>query len=891
MTAGDRAIVGGKAWHLARLAERGVPVPPAFVVPASVFVRALEAAGLHADAVAAAAGGSNERRLHDNVMALSLQRDLAERVRRAARALVGPGGGGLAVRSSGVEEDGRQRSFAGQHLTELQVAPDDVPAAIVRCWASLYGAAAAAYRAGPASSGAPGPARVGAGPVPGGMAVLVQRMVRPRAAGVMFTVNPLSGSWREMVVEATWGLGESLVSGAVTPHWYLVRRPRRAPKALERLRGRAGGAPEGPWSAVRRALGERVVRLAVVQQDLPDIERMLEVGSDGALSEVAVPAVRRGAATLDRHALFRLCRLGLDVEARLGAPQDVEWAVDDGGALHVLQARPITSPAAPRPRTDVLWTRRFIGERWQRPATPLGWSIVHPILEWFIAYPEVQARYLGGGPALRLVRSRPYVNATVFRYLAFKAPGAPPPGFLIDLLPPEEVEALQRAFAQRPGVHVYAAIFRTTFEERRWRRFRWNPFTNHLRWDEYLVRLQRALVDLDRPASGEKDGLRKVEAGIELVRDYVGVHVTSLLFANMWYQILEGLLATWAPDRAVGLLEGLGTCPPGNLTLEINHALWSLARRCDDAALDALERGDALPAAFAAALQEFLSSYGHRSSASWEIFAPRWAEDPAAMVPLLRAHRRATGPSPEERAAAQEVRYTEAFAELGRTTDPVRRVVLRRVVALTRAYLLLRENQRFWFDRLLAAIKRALVSVGASLTARGALGRADDVAFLTWVEVRGLCDGTLPLTEAAPWVSRRRERYDADCAAPEPPVFLRGDEAIEEVVAPGARLQGLGVSPGRARGRVRVVRSLADGQRLQPGEILVARATDPSWTPLFLASAGVVLELGSRLSHGAVVAREYRVPAVVNVDGATRLLVDGQEVTIDGTRGAIWVHP
>jgi pyruvate,water dikinase len=90
---------------------------------------------------------------------------------------------------------------------------------------------------------------------------------------------------------------------------------------------------------------------------------------------------------------------------------------------------------------------------------------------------------------------------------------------------------------------------------------------------------------------------------------------------------------------------------------------------------------------------------------------------------------------------------------------------------------------------------------------------------------------------------------------------------------------------------VRVVRSLADGQRLQPGEILVARATDPSWTPLFLASAGVVLELGSRLSHGAVVAREYRVPAVVNVDGATRLLVDGQEVTIDGTRGAIWVHP
>ena len=155
--------------------------------------------------------------------------------------------------------------------------------------------------------------------------------------------------------------------------------------------------------------------------------------------------------------------------------------------------------------------------------------------------------------------------------------------------------------------------------------------------------------------------------------------------------------------------------------------------------------------------------------------------------------------------------------------------------------------------------------------------------------MQGIVSGSLTTEPVAGWVSRRRAQREAD-AAIDPPVFLVGDQpgTLDDA---GGRLQGLGISPGRVRGRVRIVHRLADGQKLQAGEILVTRAVDPGWTPLFTAAAGLLLEMGSVLSHGAVVAREYKIPAVVNIDGVMRRLRDGDEVTLDGTRGVVWVHP
>jgi pyruvate,water dikinase len=257
------------------------------------------------------------------------------------------------------------------------------------------------------------------------------------------------------------------------------------------------------------------------------------------------------------------------------------------------------------------------------------------------------------------------------------------------------------------------------------------------------------------------------------------------------------------------------------------------------------------------------------------------------LVPLLEAAGRGGGEAPLERASKQESHFAAAEAELRGALSGGRRAVAGELVRYTRAYLLLRENQRFWFDKLLFALQRTLRGLGARFVAKGWLDAADDVAYLTWSEVRGAAEGALVPDRA--WVARRRAQREAD-ARVLPPVFLRGVD-VEGPPPEGGRLEGLGISPGRARGRVRVVRSPADAARIERGDVLVAHAVDPGWTSMFLLVGAVVLEMGSRLSHGAVVAREYGVPAVVNVDGVTRRLVDGQEVTVDGTRGIVWVHP
>jgi len=851
----DVQRVGGKALQLGRLARKRLPVPAAFVVTTDGMHQMLRHNGLLplAERLSRQPTDADAKRMREELAAAELPPGWHDQLARHLRKL----GPRVAVRSSGIDEDGKGKSYAGVFVSVLDVQHDQVANALRTCWQSLYAEPALAYRAG-------------RGPTPGSMAVLIQRMVKPRCSGVLFTVNPLTGSWREMVVEATWGLGEGLMAGQVTPHWFLVRRPRKAPAPVQRLLSR--------------------VRLQLMQEDLPEITNQWVLRDDGTTGPEPLQTELIGTRTLERSQLFRLCRLGLRVEGEIGEPQDVEWAMDEAGQLHLLQARPITSTGTPRVRDDVLWTRRFIGERWNQPATPLGWSLVAPILEWFVAYPRTQARYLGGGPAFRLVASRPFFNVTVFRHLAFKLPGAPPPTFMLEFLPTEEAWAWRRRFAVMPGLAVYLSIFRETAMERRWQRFRWNPLTNHTRWDEFEQRMERELPGLSRPPMSQADAVRLVVAQRELLRGYIEVHITSLLFANLFYQLLEGALANWLPEHAMRLMEALAVCPPGNRTLAANEALYELAAVATDEDLQKLEQdGEPGLTVFWQRLGEFLAKFGHRADASWEVFSPRWAEKPALLVPLLKAARKTTL-APGDRSVEQEELFTAAEAEVKRRLkgESLRRWTIAGLVHYTRRYLLLRENQRFQFDRLLHSMHRTLHWLGGRLTEDGHLATADDVQLLTWDEVCGLVDGTLPAGPVPALVERRRAERAVDLAT-DPPVFLRGDEGVV-MDESGSRLQGLGISPGRHRGIARVLDGIDQGDQLLPGEILVTRSVDPAWTPLFLTAGAVVLEMGSRLSHGAVVAREYKVPAVVNIDGVMRRIRTGQEITVDGNRGVVWIH-
>ncbi|MDP2317673.1 MAG: PEP/pyruvate-binding domain-containing protein [Pseudomonadota bacterium] len=779
--AGPR-VAGGKGAALWRLAQHGVPVPATWVLPPDVFRDFLRQAGLWALA---------ERGDHAAVHARILEAEMPSFEGVATR---------MAVRSSALEEDGKAHSHAGQYESVLGVEAAGLREAVRRCWASYHGPRAVAYRNGKVT--------------PGAMALLVQEMIDARTAGVLFTVNPVTGSWREMAVEAVWGLGEPLVGGNVVPDRYLVRRPRRTP---------------GPVQAILARTRLELTSETVARQD-----RQLVLQGGGLVDGAAeAPFARK----LPRAELFALCRLGLRAETVQGGPQDVEWVQDRAGRFWVVQSRPITTRQELPRGGRTLWTRRFIGERWPEGATPLGWSIIAPVLEHFVAYPGTSARFLGGDPPLRLVGGHPYVNVTVFRHLAFKLPGGPPPRFMLDFFPPEEERTWVRRSAAPPDLRVYAAILGETFRERRWRRFRWNPLGNWRAWDAFLDELPPRLAALEAAAPADA-----LAIATPLVRDYVKVHITSLLFANMAYEIVGPLL----PEAA---RPALLRAPSGTITARVNAELWSLGHD-------------------PSRLEPFLAAHGHRSSASWEVFARRWSEDPDGVLRLARLA--AEGPDPRLRLAREEA---ETHAALAALTD----APLRYAVGLTQTYLRLREEQRYHLDRVLFALKRKLVALGAQW-----FDDPEDVRFLTVAEL----DGALGVEELRRTVVRRA----AEPVDRAPPDFLDGDEALAVAAGDAHRLQGLGISPGVVRGRVRIIRSPAEGDRLQPGEILVARATDPGWTPLFARAGGLILELGGMLSHGAVVAREYRLPGVVNIPGATTRLADGVEVTVDGRGGGVWVH-
>lgn len=392
---------------------------------------------------------------------------------------------------------------------------------------------------------------------------------------------------------------------------------------------------------------------------------------------------------------------------------------------------------------------------------------------------------------MKLVRGRPYLNATIFRHLGFKLPGAPPPRFMLELVPPEEEAEWRRHHAVLPDLAVYAGILRTTLQERRWERFRWNPLTNHREWDAFRDRLEADLPDLARVPTSEPDALRLVGLQMERVRDYIAVHICSLLFANLFYQLLEGALAVWAPQRRAALMEMLATCPPGNLTLETNAALWRLAHLASEEELARLQEGKIAEEAspFGAELRRFLDAYGHRSEASWEICAPRWRRAPERLVPLLRAQRSVGSEDPAVRAQRQQEAYEAGVRELRDTFGgSVTGVVLGTLVFYTRRYLLLRENQRFWFDRLLYATQETLLWLGEQFVARGWLEDADSIAFLTWEEVQGLVEETLAPESVGEWVARRKAQREADLQG-EPPVFLIGDDPGLLAVDGGHRLQ------------------------------------------------------------------------------------------------------
>jgi len=861
------AEIGGKGYNLARLA-RMAPAIPAFFV-------------MRAGALAALLGGDappeteeETERLRERAAYAPLPDEVREALREALEAV---GRGPLAVRSSAAGEDGERSSFAGQFETILGVAPDEdaVWDAVRRVWASAFHPRATAYRR-ERGEGA------------GEMAVVVQRLVEPAAAGVAFSVDPVTGDGATAVVSAVYGLGEGLVSGALDADTCYVRMA-------------AGGG-------------------ATVETKVAHKPHALRFDPDaGAVVMDGIAPELRDAPVLTDDEAREIAEHARALAAAFGAEQDVEWALAPGPdgprQLFLLQTRPITTLGESRPGALRVWDNEAVVESLPGITLPLTYSVTRRVFGHLYAghclalgapEREVAENRDAFTDVLGLVRGRAYDDTAALNRVLLLVPGTEMrDGVVVPARLPSTASGEPPA-ALPADLVLAARVFEIPEEMLR-------P----------IARLEEELDDFRARVREVLDPLASADFG----------GATPDELRGHYERLDRGLLAHWRGpmlnDSLVGLLvvvlrhvirKCLPDVPPPVLanqliaggseivSAEPVRLLASLAGRSrGDARLHALLTGDA-PAsevwealhadpAFAeaaAGLREFQERFGDRCPDEMKLEALSYAESPEALVQALRAC--AAGAAPggggEELRARAEAVVRERLAEdqvapFFAVAEQARRVVRGR------------ENTRFERTRAFGVIRRLFTAMGARLAEAGALADPRDVFYLAVEEIFAWLDGHAVSADLRPLVAARRAEFEGYRLLPDPPrrFVTRGPpalSALEPVPPPGpppppgrdGMLRGTGCCPGVVRAEVRVVRDPRQPGDLA-GRILVAEQTDPGWTLLFPAAAGVLVERGSMLSHAALVARELGVPCIVAVTGLLSTLRDGEVVEMDGATGIV----
>ena len=831
---GDRqARVGGKGAGLGALVQGGHPVPPGFVVTTDAY-RAATARDGFAEQLGALTAGLDER--SDNREVSHLIADMFARagaggpvraeIVAAYRALGDDVA--VAVRSSATAEDTADASFAGQQDTYLWIrGVDAVVDHVVRCWASLFTPQAIAYRH-----------LVGVPPEHVEMAVVVQRMVDAAAAGVMMTLHPVTGDREVLYIESAFGLGEAVVRGEVDADRFVVGKSDLA--VAERSIG-------------RQAFAYRFVAASGA------IERV-ECGPEGE------------SASLTERVLVELARLGRDVEEQFGRPMDIEWAVDRAGMVWLLQARPETvwshrptrsqveaalnryddwDPLNTRTDPNLHWATSNMGEAMPGTQTPLSWTVwAHGVEE----SPRDAAYRLGAltryerhaptDPEQRCLRAfygRPALNAEFLATIGNRTPGTTGQATVSSLLgrAPESID--YRASRRRYPIIAVRMPILFLCTPPRIRRFGRDQ-------DAWYRTTIAGIPDLD--IGGATATLRQAWD-----RHVAALCVqTSAILGVMQplYEVATGIATRFGGDAS--MLTG----PPGGAEMAVVADIWAMSR----------ER---------LSLDEFLLRHGFHGPAEGELSSRVWREDPTPLLAMVEAYRaKDESQNPQRLDGKRRRRHATAEQTVLTSAPGPLRIPLRLALRLIRTRLPMRGMAKRSFLQAFDVVRATARRLGELWCAAGILDRHDDVFFLTFEE---LCAG--PPADARELVTRRRDRHAAYCEM-DLPSDWRGAPTVvlaktAEPEPGGDVVTGIGVSAGIVEGRARVMMS-PDFASVQAGEILVAPATDPSWSSIMFIAAGLVVDIGGALSHAAVVAREMGQPCVVNTRNGTKRIRTGDQI-------------
>ncbi|HEX4683043.1 MAG TPA: PEP/pyruvate-binding domain-containing protein [Gemmatimonadaceae bacterium] len=815
----DVSVAGGKGANLAHLAHAGFPVPSGAVVTPDAYRTFIAPIESLIDSVTRDLRATDREsigRACEIITGQTAGLSVPVAVARDIEGFVNDAGPHVrwAVRSSGTAEDGAAAAFAGQHDTFLNRAgAADVIAHVKRCWLSLWSPRAIAYRA-----------RLEMPHLDIAMAVVLQQMVFSDVAGVAFSIDPVTGALDRVVINANFGLGESVVSGEADVDHLIVDK--------------------GTGRVIEQHLARKCARVVAAAHGTIDV-RVDDADADRpALSDAGVA---------DLTALI------VRVEAHYGWPQDIEWAVA-ADKLWLLQSRPITTVPA-------RWTRDESAERFPNPVTPFTWDFVeegfHRSLNHSFALMGMPAY---SGKWFSRFGGHIYGNQNAVELYARRSP-APAVGSLADL--ERQLPALLERFAWLSEL----------------------PAKWHAALPEYLDAMEAFSRE---PVEAYK--LRELWDFVERLNAtgtaYFLPNIAISIGHGVLHRALEGLLSlVVGMEKAQRLAHALVQCE--TMTTRVNAELRSLATMArrepelasalrETSARDLWSRRRWATTPFWIAFRKFLDAHGHRET-DFDALHPTWGDAPWVVVDQIRA----LLDVPIGDISAGDARIVLETMIADRITAQLH-ALARGIIELAREYTKLDDLEHYHTTRLSPPMRRAVLEIGRRLMDLGLLSAPTDAFFASKATLARACKEGLQTDRrvlVAEVTANLAEYHSAQSRPPDWELGVRSSDGPSGI--PADDLRGIAGSPGVAEGVVHIVRGVEDFATFPKGAVLVARTTNPAWTPLFYSAAAVVTESGGPLSHGAVTAREMKIPAVMAVRGVFSTLSNGDRVRVDGARGLI----
>jgi prodigiosin/undecylprodigiosin synthetase len=882
----DVLALGGKGASLAAMIQAGIPVPKGCCIKSSAYKEFLTSSNL-ADRINKSTSLSKQD--CEELQALTLSTEMPTNVARdIIEAYNNLDLSSVAVRSSGIQEDSVAHSFAGQHDTFLNIKnPDQVIMAVKKCWASLWSARALTYRnqnyeLEHADS----------------IAVVVQEMVIPEASGVLFTTDPVGSNPNHMVLETCWGLGEGIVAGQVTTDCYIIDKQ--------------------DLSVFSRQIRYKIMMSLAV--------------SDGRVELVKVPYEKRDVAVLTDKQVIELANLALRLRDLYGVDLDIEWAYRNG-YFYILQARPITTSNNLKTdivvtianydekiRPSIMWTRMDVGEIYNGMLTPLGVS--------FSQYYQHNVhgdcfRALGiknvgeSDKYMEHFQGYVFVNASYWAHLLSQCPPTRDLHSFTDRFLSEEVDASNHVnpFGQWPSGFDFIKssyfwlegfIKELATMKRRASQMVETRFREYDRFQQFDLK-SMSLSELNAELQRGQEYFRKMCEG------YVPYYINAFAF----YDVLSTLCKQWFGESSNGIQNRLKTQMSNLRTVEVTRDVWALANKASmyDGITNILKLGvvSEMPSLLRdhpegvqfwnKEVVPFMRNHGTRSWQEMELTNPRWIDDPSYIFQMVRKFLNSDSTLEDiiqDRGLKHSSNYnSEEDQEIQTLVSKLpifKRHILNIVIKLYSKCSELRETTRMSFINQIWIVRRIVYEVARRLIDQGILHNFDEVAYMDYADIQNYLSEK---KEAKDCFSRKKieanyRLHQFHMRLPDPPLtFIGAYDPTERFIRDVNTeiIEGLGASPGKARGKARVIHDLVrQADEFQPGEILVAHFTDASWTPLFVTAAGVIADIGSMLSHSSIVAREFKIPAIVNTRIATKAIRTGDTVIVDGTTGTVHIQ-